>query len=173
MPVTRFQSDRKRMFPHVTTAQWLLMLHITGAFLLVSGSVAAGVLNVLSVRAEKPSEAVLYLGLIRWVVPLIGIGSIAALIFGLWLVHELDFKFWSFWIIAAIVLWLISSALGGAGGKHQERTRAVADRLAKAGDTADDELRALLRDPRGQAMSWLAGVATLLLLVDMIWKPGA
>jgi uncharacterized membrane protein len=106
-------------------------------------------------------------------VPLIGLGSIATLIFGLWLVHELDFKFFSFWILAAIVLWLISGALGGAGGKHQQRAREVAQRLAQSGDTPDDELRAILRDPRGQAMSWLAGLATLLLLVDMIWKPGA
>ncbi|HST18253.1 MAG TPA: DUF2269 family protein [Gaiellaceae bacterium] len=157
----------------MTTAQWLLMFHITGAFLLVSGSVAAGVLNILSVRAQRPSETALYLRLIRSVVPVIGLGSIATLVFGLWLVHQLDFSFWSFWIIAALVLWLISGALGGAGGKHQERARAKAEQLAAAGDASDDELRALLRDRRGQAMSWLAGLATLLLLVDMVWKPGS
>ena len=157
----------------MSTAQWLLMFHITGAFFLVGGSVAAGVLNVLSVRAPRPIETALYLRLIRTVLPVIGIGSIATLVFGLWLVHELDFAFWSFWIIAALVLWAVSSALGGAGGKHQERARAKAEQLAAAGDTSDDELRAILRDRRGQAMSWLAGLATLLLLVDMIWKPGA
>ncbi len=157
----------------MTTAQWLLMFHITGAFFLVGGSVAAGVLNVLSQRAERPSETALFLRLIRTVLPVIAIGSFATLIFGLWLVHDLHFDFWSFWIVAAIVLWLLSGALGGAGGKHQERARKVAERLAAAGDTRDDELRAILRDPRGNAMSWLAGLATLLLLVDMIWKPGA
>jgi uncharacterized membrane protein len=149
------------------------MFHITGAFFLVSGSVAAGVLNVLSVRAQRPSETALYLRLIRGIVPVIGLGSIATLVFGLWLVHELDFSYWSFWIIAAIVLWLISGALGGAGGKHQERARVKAEQLATAGDASDDELRSLLRDRRGQAMSWLAGLATLLLLVDMVWKPGS
>jgi uncharacterized membrane protein len=157
----------------VTTADWLLMFHISGAFLLVGGSVAAGILNFLSVRAEKPSDTALYLRLIERVVPLIGVGSISTLVFGLWLVHELHFEFFSFWILAALVLWLISGALGGAGGKHQRNARVAAERLAEAGDTPDGELRALLRDPRGQAMSWLAGLATLLLLVDMIWKPGA
>jgi uncharacterized membrane protein len=157
----------------VTTAQWLLMFHITGAFFLVGGSVAAGVLNVLSQRAERPSETALFLRLIRTVLPVIALGSFATLIFGLWLVHELHFAFWSFWIVAAIVLWLLANALGGAGGKHQERARKIAERLAAAGDTRDDELRVILRDPRGNAMSWLAGLATLLLLVDMIWKPGA
>jgi uncharacterized membrane protein len=157
----------------VSTAQWLLMFHITGAFFLVSGSVAAGVLNVLSIRAGRPSETAVYLRLIRPLIPLIGLGSLATLVFGLWLVHELDVAFWSFWIIAALVLWALSGALGGAGGKHQERARELAERLAAAGDTPDSELRALLRDPRGMAMSWLAGLATLLLLVDMIWKPGS
>ena len=156
----------------MSTVQWLLMLHITGAFFLVGGSVAAGVFNVLSQRTERPSETALFLRLIRTVLPVIAIGSFATLIFGLWLVHELHFDFWSFWIIAAIVLWLLSGALGGAGGKHQERARKLAERLAAENDTSDDELRAILRDPRGNAMSWLAGLATLLLLVDMIWKPG-
>lgn len=157
----------------MTTVQWLLMFHITGAFFLVGGSVAAGVLNVMSQRAERPSETALFLRLIRTTLPVIGIGSFATLVFGLWLVHELHFSLWSFWIVAAIVLWLLSGALGGAGGKHQERARKVAERLAADDDTTDEELRAILRDPRGNAMSWLAGLMTLLLLVDMIWKPGA
>jgi uncharacterized membrane protein len=122
---------------------------------------------------RAPEQTALFLRLIRTVLPVIAIGSIATLVFGLWLVHELYFAFWSFWIIAAIVLWLLAGALGGAGGKHQERARHLAERLAAEGDTPDGELRAILRDPRGNAMSWLAGLATLLLLIDMIWKPGA
>jgi uncharacterized membrane protein len=158
----------------VSTAQWLLMLHIAGAFLLVGGSVTAGVLNTLALRAERPSDAALLLRLIKRVVPLIGIGSVAALVFGLWLVFHLDgVDFFSFWIIAALVLWAAMGALGGAGGKHQERTREHAERLAAQGDASDDQLRALLHDRRGNALSWLAGLATLLLLIDMIWKPGS
>jgi hypothetical protein len=34
-----------------------------------------------------------------------------------------------------------------------------------------DELRALLRDRRGNALSWLAGAATIAILVLMIWRP--
>jgi len=103
----------------------------------------------------------------------IGAGVLLTLVFGLWLVHELHFAFFRFWVIAALVLWVITNALGGLGGKHQEKSRKLAEELAAAGDTKTDELRALLRDPRGNAMSWLAGVATLLILVDMFWRPGA
>jgi uncharacterized membrane protein len=158
----------------VDTFHWLLMAHITGAFLLVGGSVAAGVLNTIALRAERPSDAALLLRLIRRTVPLIGVGSVATLVFGLWLVGEEEgVKLFSFWIVAALVLWALMGALGGIGGKHQERTRLLAERLAAEGDTSTDELRSLLHDTRGNAMSWLAGLATLLLLVDMFWKPGS
>ena len=147
------------------------MLHVTGAFFLVSGSVAAGVLNVLAARAERPSETALLLSLIRIAVIAIGIGAAGTLIFGIWLWHEQGYGIGTFWIWASLVLWVIANALGGIGGKHQERTRKVAEQLAAAGDTKSDELRALLRDPRGNALSWLAGAATLAILVLMIWKP--
>ena len=147
------------------------MLHVTGAFFLVSGSVAAGVLNVLAARAERPSETALLLGLIRIAVVAIGIGAAGTLIFGIWLWHEQGYGIGTFWIWASLVLWVIANALGGIGGKHQERTRKLAQQLAAAGDTKSDELRALLRDPRGNALSWLAGAATLAILVLMIWKP--
>ena len=47
---------------------------MTGAFLLFGGSVAAGVLNVLALRAERPSETALLLRLIRRDAAVIGVG---------------------------------------------------------------------------------------------------
>lgn len=149
------------------------MLHVTAAFFFVGGSVAAGILNVMSIRAERPSETAYLLRLIRVTLPVIGVGSIGALVFGVWLWHERGYSIGAAWIWISLVLWLVANALGGIGGRHQGRARELAERLAGAGDATTDELRALLRDPRGTAMSWLAGVATLLILVLMIWKPGA
>ena len=147
------------------------MLHMTGAFFFVSGSVTAGVLNVLAQRAERPSESALLLRLIRITVIVIGIGIVSTLIFGIWLWHEKGYAIGAVWIWASIVLWVIANALGGMGGKQQERTRKLAEQLAASGDTMTDELRALLRDPRANALSWLAGAATIAILVLMIWKP--
>jgi uncharacterized membrane protein len=157
----------------VSTSQWLLMLHITAAFLLVGGSVAAGILNALAIRAERPSETAYLLRLVRTTLPVIYVGIAGTLIFGLWLWHQLHLGFGELWIWASLVLWVATNALGGIGGKHQERTRAVAERLAAGGDASSDELRALLHDRKGNAMSWLAGAATLGILVLMIWKPGS
>jgi uncharacterized membrane protein len=149
------------------------MLHITGAFFLVGGSVSAGVLNVLAGRAERPSEIALLLRLIKPVVAVIGVGIATTLVFGIWLWHEQGYGIGTAWIWASLVLWVLAAALGGRGGKYQERTRKLAEQLAAAGDATTDELRALVRDPRGNALSWLAGVATLAILVLMIWKPGS
>lgn len=149
------------------------MLHVTGAFLFVGGSVAAGVLNVLANRAERPSDAALLLRLIAPLVIVIGIGSLSSLILGIWLWNELGYTIGAFWIWASLVLWAIANALGGMGGKHQRRARELAAERASAGDTPTDEVRALLRDSRANALSWVAGAATLGILVLMIWKPGS
>jgi uncharacterized membrane protein len=149
------------------------MLHVTGAFLFVGGSVAAGVLNVLANRAERPSDADLLLRLISPTVIVIGVGSIASLLLGIGLWHEKGYGIGAFWIWASLVLWVVANALGGIGGKHQRSARELAERLAAAGNAPTDEVRALLRDSRANAISWLAGAATLGILVLMIWKPGS
>jgi uncharacterized membrane protein len=157
----------------VTTVQWLLMLHVTAAFFFVGGSVAAAILNTLAVRSERPSETAYLLRLVRVTLPVIGVGVAGTLIFGIWLWHEQHFSLGAAWIWISLVLWVLANALGGIGGRHQEKTRKLAERLAAAGDATTDELRALLRDPKGNAISWLAGLATLGILVLMIWRPGS
>jgi uncharacterized membrane protein len=157
----------------VSTADWLLMLHVTAAFLLVGGSVTAAILNALAIRSERPSDAAYLLRLIQRALPVIFAGVIGTLVFGIWLWHEKGYGIGSGWIWGALALWVAASALGGAGGRHQERSRELAEQLAESGDTSTPELRALLRDPKGNALSWLAGLATLGVLVLMIWKPGA
>jgi uncharacterized membrane protein len=137
----------------------------------VGGSVAAGILNVLALRAERPSETAALLRLIRRVLPVIYLGVLGSLVFGLWLWHRLGFPLGTGWIWASLVLWVVANSLGGIGGRHQERSRELAERLAAEGDTPSAELRTLLRDPKGTAVSYAAGVATLAILVLMIWKP--
>ena len=157
----------------MTTVQWLLMLHVTAAFFFVGGSVAAAILNTLAVRAARPSETAYLLRLVRVTLPVIGVGVAGTLVFGIWLWHERHYSLGAAWIWISLVLWVLANALGGIGGRHQEKARKLAERLAAAGDATTDELRALLRDRKGNAISWLAGVATVGILVLMIWRPGS
>jgi uncharacterized membrane protein len=157
----------------VSKTDWLLMLHIAAAFCLVGGSTAAAILNVLAIRSEKPSDAAALLGLIRRALPLIFVGVLGTLVFGIWLWHDLGFGLGTGWIWAALVFWVLASALGGRGGRQQEQVRELAEREAAAGDTMSGELRARLRDPKALALNYGAGAATIAVLVLMIWKPGS
>jgi uncharacterized membrane protein len=157
----------------VSKTDWLLMLHVAAAFCLVGGSIAAATLNVLAIRSERPSEAAFLLGLIQRALPFIFAGVAGTLFFGLWLWHDKGYGFGSGWIWGALALWVAATALGGAGGRGRETARRLAEKLAAAGDTATDELRALLRDPKGNGLTALSMLATFGVLVLMIWKPGA
>ncbi len=153
--------------------QWLLGLHVTGAFFVIGGSVLAATLNVLALRSERPSEVALFMGLTRVAVVVIGVGFLVTIVFGLWLVHEAHFSFGAAWVGASIVLWFVSAALGGRGGARDRETRELAERLASEGDAPSAELRARLRDPVTLALSWGSGLAVLVVLALMIWKPGS
>ena len=159
----------------MSTYDWLLFLHVTGAFLLVGGTFTAGLLTLAAIRRERPSEIAALLGLIRISLPFIYAGVALTLVFGLWLVHEAGrgYSYTDAWVIAALVLWVVANALGGAGGRRQEEARRVAVELAEHGDTATAEQRARLVDSVGIALSLASGLAVFAVLALMIWKPGS
>jgi uncharacterized membrane protein len=159
----------------MNTYQWLLVFHVTGAFLLLGGGAIAAALNLSALRRERPSEIVLLFGLIRIAVVAISIGTALAFVFGLWLVHETPFNYGygDGWVIAAFVLLIVANALGGAGGKRDKATAELARELAASGDTPSEELKARVRDPISLALSYGSGLVLIAILAIMVWKPGA
>jgi uncharacterized membrane protein len=159
----------------VSKYDWLLFFHVSGAFLLVGGSVTAAALNISALRRERPSEIAVLLGLTRVAVIAIYAGVLLTLVFGLWLVSAspLGYGYGDAWVIAALVLWVLANAAGGAGGKREEETRKLAERLAGEGDLPNAELSTRLRDPVTLTLEYGSGLAILVILVLMIWKPGA
>ena len=155
--------------------QWLLFLHVTGAFLFFGGSIVAGVLNFAAQRRERPSEIALLLRLTRVGVVVLSIGTPMLFVFGLWLVSASPngYGYGDAWVVAALVLFAVVNAIGGAGGKREKETRLLAESLAGAGEAPSAELTARLRDPRAHVLSWASFVLTLAILALMIWKPGA
>src|SRR6266513_1422891 len=153
--------------------QWLLFFHVTGAFFLIGGIVVAGILNLAAlVKDRPPSEVAALYRLIRFAVPLIGAGLVLTLAIGLWLVHDVGYGYGETWIVAAILLWVLASALGNLDGKYQRQTGALARRLAAEGDAPSSELRARLRNPSALAISYGSGLMAFAVLGLMIWKPG-
>ncbi len=153
--------------------QWLLFFHVTGAFLLLGGGVIAATLNLAALRRERPSEILLLFSLIRVAVAPIMVGALLALVFGLWLVHEAGFGYGDTWVVLALVLFVVGNALGGIGGRRDERTARFARELAASGDAPSAELRARVRDPVSLTLSYGSGLVFVALLAIMIWKPGS
>jgi uncharacterized membrane protein len=157
----------------VSRYDWLLFLHMTGAFLVIGGAVMAGVFNLSALRSERPSDVVLFFRFARVAVAAIGVGMVLTLGFGLWLVHDVGYGWGQTWIVLALVLWVLSNALSGVGGNREKRVRRLAERLTAEGDAPSPELSARLRDPVWLALSWGSGIVVIAILALMIWKPGA
>ena len=157
----------------VNRYDWLLFLHVAGAFMVLGGITMAGIFNITALRRERPSEIALLYKLTQTAAALITTGLLVTLAIGLWLVHNADYGYGETWVVLALILWFVSSALGGIGGGREKKTRLLAERLAGEGDAPSGELRVRLRDPVTLALSYGSSVLVIVILVLMIWKPGA
>lgn len=156
----------------MTKYDWLLLVHILGAFLFFSGSIVAGVLALAAMQRERPSEIALLLRLVRPAVIVVGVGSVVALGLGIWLAEYVGYGLGRGWVVAAIVLWAASGALAGPAGTTIRHTREFAERLAEDGDRPSEQLRLAVRNPRALAMNGIAFLLLIAILVLMVWKPG-
>ena len=157
----------------VSRYDWLLVLHVTGAFMVLGGVAMAGIFNVTAMRRQRPSEVALLFRLTQVAAGLITTGLLITLAIGLWLVSDADYGYGETWVVLALILWVVASALGGIGGGREKATRLLAERLAAEGDAPSEELRARLRDPVSLGLSWGSGLVVIVILALMIWKPGA
>ena len=144
------------------TYDWLLFLHVTGAFLVLGGAVMAGIFNFAALQRERPSEIAVLFRLAR--VAMIATTAAAA--------DPFPRSVWPKVAGALLVLWVLANALGGIGGGREKQTRELAERLAAEGDAPSKELSSRLRDPVWLALSWGSGVVIVAILALMIWKPG-
>jgi hypothetical protein len=154
---------------------WMLALHVVSAFSLVAGIILFWIL-IVAVRQTDSPERTLRMGpMATTAQAAIGIGAGGTIVLGLWLAFSVgDYDVWDGWIIAAIILWVISMALGQRAAAAYARGASKARELQAAGQTGPSaELLAVNRTSSGVVLQFLVSVVVLLLLIDMIWKPGA
>ena len=154
---------------------WLLFLHVLAAFSVVAGEALFTLLIVGSWRRDAPNEVLSLFRLIRLGNALVGVGLGGVLVFGIALAFEADaYAIWDGWIIAALVLWVVFSAVGNRTGRIYDRARDRARALvAKEAMGPSSDLNALLRSREGLVFQSASVAVVLLLLLDMIFKPGA
>lgn len=154
---------------------WLLFFHVLSAFLMVGGTVVYWTILVAGWRVDRPSIAAAFFRVARPVDLLVPAASVVALGLGIWLAIYVDgYEVWDPWILAAIALWVVFVLAGSRTGKVFGRAGERARELDGRGDDApSSELTALLRSREGLAFHTVSSVALLVILVLMIWKPGA
>ena len=119
----------------------LLFLHVLAAFVLVAGTVC------LVPHALTSAEGPVVERLFKTGGILAAAGGIATLVFGLLLVWDAEYEFFTLWIVGALVLWLVGTGTGERVGRVER---------AKA-----------------RPLHLISSVAILVILALMIWKPGA
>jgi uncharacterized membrane protein len=159
----------------VSLDDWILSLHVLAAFAYVAALVLFWMLVVASRRIDVPEATVRMEPMARLGNRAIAVGAVGTLVFGIWLaLSKADYRPWDPWILAAIVLWAISIETGRRTGIEYTRALEKAEELQAAGRTGPSaELLAANRTDRGLRLHAATSALALLILVLMIWKPGA
>jgi uncharacterized membrane protein len=154
---------------------WMLALHVVSASAWVAGLVLFWVLVVAVRRTDTAEGTIRMQPVARVGNAAVGIGMGGTIILGLWLAFSVgDYEIWDAWVIAALVLWVISAAIGQQTGAAYTEGVNKARELQTAGEPGPNpELLALNRTSRGVVLQSLSSLVVLLVLIDMIWKPGA
>jgi len=153
---------------------WILALHLLSAVSLVGAVTIFSIMIAALWRTDDPVAVTSFerLGLIGNV--MVGVGLGGTIIFGVWLAISLDaYQLWDGWVIAALVLWVIGTVLGKWTGDGYRETSELASRLASSGTARSPELSAAMGATRAFWFHVATVVVILLIVVDMIWKPGA
>lgn len=154
---------------------WLLALHVLAAFAYAAGVVLFWILIVAVRKIDTPEETIRMGPIVNVGNAAVGIGAGGTILLGIWLAFALDgYAIWDGWIIAALILWAIAGAVGQRTGVAYMQGMTKAKELEAAGQRgANAELLALNRTSNGVLMHAVTSVVVLLILLDMIFKPGA
>jgi hypothetical protein len=155
----------------VSFYDWLLALHVLSAFAIGASLVLFSVL-VFTGRQTRSLEETLplfRLGAVGSI--LVGVGSTLAFVLGVVLaIDSDDYQLWDGWVIAAIVLFALMGAVGQRTGTYYTNIQKLAE---SGGKEVETEVFQRLRAPTGRLLHLGTAVLFVLVLVVMIFKPGA
>jgi uncharacterized membrane protein len=153
----------------MTSEDWLLAFHLLAAFALAAALVLFSTMVVVGRRVERPADTapIFRLSPVGTVL-LIG-GALLALVLGVALAIDSDvYEISDGWIIAALVLWVVLGFVGDRTGRYYSH----AERLSRE-NPDDPEILAILKAPTGGLLHLATLAVFVLLVLDMIFKPGA
>jgi hypothetical protein len=155
----------------VTFEDWLLALHLLSAFAVASALVLFSVLVFSSRRMTTLAETRVLFRIAPVGTVLIGAGLGLVILFGAILAFDSDtFEIWDGWIIAGIVLWAAFAEVGRRSGEYYTSIQKLAE---SQDEGAEAEVLARLHASKGALLNLASIAIFVLLLLDMIFKPGA
>jgi hypothetical protein len=154
----------------VSFTDWMLALHLLAAFAVASSLVLFSVLVVSGRRMTTLEQTRTLFRVAPVGTVLIAAGLVLVFVFGVILaVDSKRFNIWDPWVILGILLVI---AFGGVGQRTGAYYTAV-QKAAEAPDASESDVMARLRAPTGATLHLISVVLFLLVLLDMIFKPGA
>ena len=153
---------------------WILALHVLSAFALVGALVIFWITIVALWNTDSTTRVASLMAVSKVGTIMIAAGSIGTIVFGVWLAISVDaYQVWDGWVIAAIVLWAIAAEVGRRAGTGYGEAGVEAEKLAAAGTTTSPALAETFGASRALWFHAASSALFLLILIDMIWKPGA
>ncbi len=147
---------------------WMFALHLLAAFAVASSLVLFSVLVYRGRRMATLDETRM-LFRIAPVGSILIAGGLAIVVgLGVYLAIASDrYEIWNLWVIAAIVLAIAFGGVGQRSGAYYTEVQ----KLAEQGD--EPAVMARLQAPTGASLHVVTVVLFLLIVLDMVFKPGA
>ena len=154
---------------------WIFSLHLLMAATLVGSLVMSWIVVVSLLSAIRRVRRSASAGSGWWGRSTTVVGLVGAIAFGIWLAILRDtFQVWDGWVIAAIVLWCVAAVALWRSFVEYAKPVEKATRARRLRQTSPNaELTALNRTSTGLLLRALSSAAIVLIVIDMIWKPGA
>jgi hypothetical protein len=159
----------------MTYQDWIFSFHLVFAATLVGGLVMSWIV-VVALRSTGGAAETLTLNRVSMIgIAAIVLGLIGTISLGIWLaILRPEFHPWDGWVIGAIVLWAIATTAVLRSFREYQKSAVKARALIASGSNEPSaELIALNRTSTGLLFRALASAAIVLIVIDMIYKPGA
>ena len=165
----------RRISGYMTFEDWIFSFHLLFAATLVGSLVMSWIVVVSGLTADTPQRTLNLhrVGLVATGATVVGL--VGVIIVGLWLaILRVDFHPWDGWVIAAIVLWAIAAAaIACATVEYAKSTRMARELVTSGRPGPSAELTALNRSVPALLFRAVGSVAIVLIVIDMVYKPGA
>ena len=154
---------------------WIFSFHLLFAATLVGGLVMSWIVVVALYSTDAANETLGFSRVAAFANVAIILGLPGTIALGIWLaILRPEFHPWDGWIIGAIVLWVIAtSAVLRSVVEYRKPVAKSRELVASGRPGSSEELRALNRNVAGLLFRAVGSIAIVLIVIDMIYKPGA